>query len=55
MRGLIDNASSQEHQIALLWKAIEQLSAGQAKPDCVPTDAARQEHFEAARINQLLD
>jgi serine O-acetyltransferase len=55
MRGLIDNATSQEHQIALLWRAIEQLSAGQAKPDCVPTDAARQEHFEAARINQLLD
>jgi serine O-acetyltransferase len=55
MRGLIDNASSQEHQIALLWKAIEQLSAGQAKPDCVPTNAARQEQFEAARINQLLD
>jgi serine O-acetyltransferase len=55
MRGLIDNATSQEHQITLLWKAIEQLSAGQAKPDCVPTDAARQEHFEAARINQLLD
>ena len=55
MRGLIDNATSQEHQIALLWKAIEQLSAGHAKPDCMPTDAARQEHFEAARINQLLD
>ena len=55
MRGLIDNASSQEHQIALLWKAIEALSTAQAKPDCVPEDAARQEHFEAARINQLLD
>ncbi|BDU52522.1 serine O-acetyltransferase [Limnohabitans sp. INBF002] len=55
MRGLIDNATSQEHQIALLWKAIEQLSSGQAKPDCMPRDAARQEHFEAARINQLLD
>jgi serine O-acetyltransferase len=55
MRGLIDNASSQEHQIALLWKAIEALSSAQAKPDCVPEDAARREHFEAARINQLLD
>ena len=55
MRGLIDNATSQEHQIALLWKAIDQLSVGQAKPDCVPSDAARQEYFEAARINQLLD
>lgn len=55
MRGLIDNATSQEHQIALLWKAIEQLSADPFKPDCVPSEAARQEHFEAARINQLLD
>ena len=55
LRGLIDNASTQEHQIALLWQAIEKLSADQAKPDCVPSDAARQEHFEAARINQLLD
>jgi serine O-acetyltransferase len=55
LRGLIDNASTQEHQIALLWQAIEKLSVDQAKPDCVPSDAARQEHFEAARINQLLD
>ena len=55
MRGLIDNATSQEHQIALLWKAIEQLSAETSKPDCVPSEAARQEHFQAARINQLLD
>ncbi len=55
MRGLIDNASSQEHQIALLWKAIEQLSTGQAQSDCVPSEAARKEQFEAARINQLLD
>jgi serine O-acetyltransferase len=55
MRGLIDNASSQEHQIALLWKAIEALSMEQATPDCVPQDATRREQFEAARINQLLD
>ena len=54
MRGLIDNAASQEHQIALLWQAIEQLSKG-AATDCVPSDAAKKEHFEAARINQLLD
>ena len=54
MRGLIDNAASQEHQIALLWQAIEQLSKGTAS-DCVPSDAAKKEHFEAARINQLLD
>jgi serine O-acetyltransferase len=54
MRGLIDNASTQEHQIALLWQAIEKLSAGSAA-NCVPSDAAKKEHFEAARINQLLD
>ncbi len=35
MRGLIDNASSQEHQIALLWQAIEKLSA------CVKTGELR--------------
>src|SRR5690242_14543125 len=27
MKGLIDNASGQEHQIALLWQAIEKLSS----------------------------
>ena len=27
MKGLIDNAAGQEHQIALLWQAIEKLSA----------------------------
>ena len=55
MRGLIDNAASQEHQIALLWQAIEKLSAMQAQPDCVPSDAARQEQFKPEQINQLLD
>ena len=54
LRGLIDNASSQEHQIALLWQAIEKLSAGQPPSECVPCDAARQEHFEADRLNQLV-
>jgi len=55
MRGLIDSAASQEHQIALLWQAIETLSAQQAGKDCVPSDATRQEQFEPERINQLLD
>ena len=55
MRGLIDNATSQEHQIALLWKTMEELSVAQSKSDCIPSDAAKQENFAAARINQLLD
>ena len=57
MKGLIGNASSQEHQIALLWQAIEKLSAtrGPGVPgDCVPDDAARKECFEAEKLNQLV-
>jgi serine O-acetyltransferase len=56
MKGLIDNASSQEHQIALLWQAIEQLAApaSAASRDCVPKDAALQETFEADKLNQLM-
>jgi serine O-acetyltransferase len=54
MRGLIDNASSQETQIALLWQAIEKLSAGQAQPDCVPNNAAIHERFEAKKLTDLV-
>ena len=55
MKGLIDNASSQEHQIALLWQAIEKLSSAQpGKQDCVPGDAAREECFEAEKLTQLV-
>jgi serine O-acetyltransferase len=54
MKGLIDNAGSQEHQIALLWQAIEKLSAGKSTKDCVPGDAARQEQFEKDKLNQLI-
>jgi len=54
MRGLIDNASSQEHQIALLWQAIEKLSDCVKTGDCVPDDAALQEHFEAGKLYDLV-
>ena len=54
MRGLIDSAASQEHQIALLWHAIELLQANRFGTDCVPGDAARSEHFEAAKLNELV-
>ena len=54
MRGLIDSAASQEHQIALLWHAIELLQANRFGTDCVPGDAARSEHFEAEKLNQLV-
>ena len=54
MRGLIDNASSQEEQIALLWQAIEKLSALQTRDDCVPDNAALQEKFDGKKFNDLV-
>jgi serine O-acetyltransferase len=54
MRGLIDNAASQEHQIAILWKAIEALKNCPAINACVPQDAALDEHFEAEKLNELV-
>ncbi len=57
MKGLIDNASGQEHQIALLWQAIEKLSsrARELPGDaCVPQDAHTTEDFDAERLNRLV-
>ncbi|WP_395667691.1 serine O-acetyltransferase [Rhodoferax sp.] len=54
LRGLIDSAAGQDHQIALLWKAIETLSASRLDADCMPIDAARKECFEAEKLNQLV-
>src|SRR5947199_249613 len=57
MKGLIDNASGQEHQIALLWQAIEKLSARSRElptPDCVPDDAHTTEQFDAEHFNRLV-
>lgn len=57
MKGLIDNASSHEHQIALLWQAIETLSTGtRGLPvrECVPAGAHTTEQFDAERLNRLV-
>jgi serine O-acetyltransferase len=55
LKGLIDNASSQEHQITLLWTAIEKLSAASRDArDCVPDDAQKVEDFDARRLEQLV-
>ena len=54
MRGLIDNASSQEHQIGLLWQAVATLSEERSAKSCVPHDAARDGHFEADKLTQLI-
>ncbi len=57
MKGLIDNAAGHEHQIALLWQAIEKLSARSRElpaGDCVPQDAQTTEAFDADRLNRLV-
>ena len=54
MHGLIDNAAGQEHQIALLWQALETLSAQRGTAGCVPRDAAREERLEAAKLTELV-
>ena len=58
LRGLIGHTDAQEHQIALLWQAIEKLSAarpaGETVGDCVPQNAARKECFEAEKLSQLV-
>lgn len=57
MKGLIDSAAGHEHQIALLWHAIERLSVGArelpAEP-CVPQDAHTTEQFDAEGLNRLV-
>jgi serine O-acetyltransferase len=57
MKGLIDNAAGHEHQIALLWQAIEKLSQRSRElpsDDCVPDEAQTQEQFDAERLNRLV-
>ena len=57
MKGLIDNAGSHEQQIALLWQAIEKLSARSRElplADCVPQEARTEAAFDAERLNRLV-
>jgi len=55
MRGLIDSAAGQEHQIAMIWQAIEKLNLSSSGANTLPPDAARTEQFEADKLNQLLN
>jgi serine O-acetyltransferase len=57
MKGLIDHTAGHEHQIALLWQAIEKLSTRARElptSDCVPDDAQTTEHFDAQRLQRLV-
>ena len=49
--------SGHEHQITMLWQAIEKLSARSRElptADCVPQDAQTREQFDAERFSQLV-
>jgi serine O-acetyltransferase len=57
LRGLIDNASCHDHQIALLWKTIGQLAKDaptESARGCMPNDAQTTEHFDAEGLNRLV-
>ena len=57
MKGLIDNAAGHEHQITMLWQAIEKLSARSRElpaTDCVPDDAQTRDQFDADRLSRLV-
>lgn len=52
MRGLIDNASSHDHQIALLWRAIQKIADGKG---VTPRDAQTTEEFDSDWMNQIFE
>jgi serine O-acetyltransferase len=57
LKGLIDHASGHEHQITLLWQAVEKLALcaeSQAGRDCMPQDAQKTECFDADGLNRLV-
>lgn len=55
MRGLIDSAASQEHQIALLWQTVEKLATQLKESDCLPDEAAIEDQpSDVQRLNDLL-
>jgi serine O-acetyltransferase len=57
IKGLIGHASGHEHQIALLWQAVEKLAAcaqSEMSSDCMPIDAHKTEAFDADALNRLV-
>ena len=57
IKGLIDNASGQDHQITLIWHAIEKLAVRSRElpaGDCVPADASKTDCFDADRLSRMV-
>ena len=53
LRGLIDGTATHDHQITLLWQAVEKLAC-KLDPNCVPDEAAREDSFEAKKYSELV-
>ncbi len=55
MKGLIDHTAGHEHQISLLWNAIERLAeTRREEAECVPRDAQVREDFDAEGLSRLV-
>jgi serine O-acetyltransferase len=57
LAGMIDHAAGHEHQIALLWQAVEKLALcaeSEAARGCMPQDAQKTEDFDAAGLTRLV-
>ena len=54
MRGLVDSASAQDEQIALLWKAIEKLAAGEPAADCIPPNYSACDTVKKEKLKELI-
>ena len=51
--GLIDHASRLEHQVALLWQALEK--QGVCPAEACPPEALREEHFDKSSLEKLVE
>jgi serine O-acetyltransferase len=59
IRGLIDHGAGHEHQIALLWAALEKLSDARSAQEpsassCVPSEALTREAFDAEGLTRMV-
>ena len=54
LRGLIDSCKDQDEQIALLWRAIEQLCASRPEGSCVPKSAHLQASGQGDKLDNLM-
>ena len=54
MKSLSEGAAGHEQQIALLWEALEKLSARYKIDDCVPCESERPKAFQKDKIDQIM-